>query len=348
MKNKKIWLVSLIAVGLVFCGLKTDAYQIDRTYQLGSYEGSSQATTNKYITLHEIGMDNSPAVNNAIYMKREWSNNGAYTAFIVGDGGKVYQVGQDGYVQWGAGSYMNANSPVQIELARTWDRATFNKDYKAYIDLTRDMASKYNIPLTLDTAYANNGVKTHLWVTNNIWGDHTDPYGYLARWGVTKEKLARDIKYGVNATAPSHPQVNKPTPNKNVKKGDKVEVVKALDYNNNKFGKYFAKYDVIDVKGDRAVIGQGNVVTTAIHTGNLKVVKKDEQFHNQAKRYYTVKADYVGIYKSPNLTEANAYKGTYAKGSIIWVSKTEKSGAGRVRGLTPAGWINLSTDVMSK
>ena len=55
---------------------------------------------------------------------------------------------------------------------------------------------KYGIPLTLDTPYNQPGIKSHLWVTQNIWGDHTDPYGYLSQMGVSKEKLAYDLAHG--------------------------------------------------------------------------------------------------------------------------------------------------------
>ncbi|NYA63231.1 N-acetylmuramoyl-L-alanine amidase, partial [Lactobacillus salivarius] len=40
-------------------------------------------------------------------------------------------------------------------------------------------------------------IKSHYWVTKNIWGDHVDPYGYLSRFGVTQAKLAHDLLYGV-------------------------------------------------------------------------------------------------------------------------------------------------------
>ncbi|MDT2291625.1 N-acetylmuramoyl-L-alanine amidase, partial [Enterococcus faecium] len=39
-------------------------------------------------------------------------------------------------------------------------------------------------------------MKSHLWVTQNIWGDHTDPCGYLSEMGVSKEKLAYDLAHG--------------------------------------------------------------------------------------------------------------------------------------------------------
>ncbi|MHC5552260.1 peptidoglycan recognition protein family protein [Carnobacterium maltaromaticum] len=201
--NKNIFAVLMIVIMLIPVGMGTaKAYTIDTTYQLTLNEGDSRRAVNKFIILHEVGTESS-AVNNAIYMKRAWSTNGAYTQFIVGDGGKVYKVGEDGYVSWGAGSYVNANAPVQIELARTFSAEQFKQDYAAYVNLARDYAIKYGIPLTLDDGNMyTNGIKSHLWVTQNVWGDHTDPYGYLARFGVSKEKLAADLRTGINAEMP--------------------------------------------------------------------------------------------------------------------------------------------------
>ncbi len=45
-------------------------------------------------------------------------------------------------------------------------KATFEKNYKAYVELARDSAIKYGIPLTLDTPYNQPGIKSHLWVTD--------------------------------------------------------------------------------------------------------------------------------------------------------------------------------------
>ncbi|WP_224465716.1 peptidoglycan recognition protein family protein, partial [Enterococcus faecium] len=177
------------------------AYTINNEFNLGANEGSSQIANNQYILLHETANETATGRNEAQYMQRSWTS--AYTAYIVGDGGIVYQVGQPGYVQYGAGSYANANSPVQIELQHTHDKATFEKNYKAYVELARDSAMKYGIPLTLDTPYNQPGIKSHLWVTQNIWGDHTDPYGYLSEMGVSKEKLAYDLAHGFTDENPT-------------------------------------------------------------------------------------------------------------------------------------------------
>ncbi|WP_422804594.1 SH3 domain-containing protein [Tetragenococcus halophilus] len=195
MKKVKTLLMTAIVVVMTFAPIvSVGAYSIDTTY---NQMRSSQRTTNNYIILHETG-GVAPAINNAQYFNREWRNAGTYSSHVVGDGGDVYQISPDGYVQWGAGSYANARSPVQIELARTNDKATFEKDYKAYVNLARDMAKKYNIPLTLDGN--GRGIKSHLWVTENIWGNHQDPYGYLAQHGISKADLAQDLRTGLDSS----------------------------------------------------------------------------------------------------------------------------------------------------
>ena len=51
--------------------------------------------------------------------------------------------------------------------------------------------------------------------------------------------------------------------------GDKVKVVKAVTYDGKPFKTYFEKYDVIQVNGDRAVIGIGKAITADIKISNL-------------------------------------------------------------------------------
>lgn len=206
-------MTALVTVMVAAPFISVDAYTIDTTY---NQMRSTQRTNNNYIILHETG-GVAPAKNNAIYFNREWRNVGTYTSHVVGDGGKVYQISPPGYVQWGAGSYANANSPVQIELARTNNKATFKKDYASYINLARDMAKKYGIPLKLDGA--GRGIKSHYWVSQNIWGDHVDPWGYLAQYNVTKSQVAKDLKNGVDGASDvdagketSKPAHNAPVP----------------------------------------------------------------------------------------------------------------------------------------
>lgn len=57
-----------------------------------------------------------------------------------------------------------------------------------------------------------------------------------------------------------------------IKKGDKVKVTKAVTYDGKSFKSYYKQYDVIEVSGDRVVIGIGKVVTAAVNSKNLKKV----------------------------------------------------------------------------
>ena len=192
------------------------AYQINKEFVLGENEGDNRIAQNFYIIVHDTANPRATGRNEATYMKRNWRN--AYTTHIVGDG-IVYQVGQSGYISYGA---LNANpyAPAQIELQATTDKVLFAKNYAVYIELIRDLAKQFGIPLTLDTGGAGTaGVKSHLWVTNNYGGDHTDPYGYLSSMGISKEQFAKDIANGFGTNG-STPAPEKPTQTKKTKEGN--------------------------------------------------------------------------------------------------------------------------------
>ncbi|QHM59390.1 hypothetical protein C7M46_00033 [Pediococcus pentosaceus] len=116
--NKLKWVVAIAAaffVGTTFAS-KVSAAIVNNDYALNSNQGSSLRTSNNVIIAHATAVY-APAKNVAIYENREWSNTTAYVQYVVGDGGKIYRVGAEGYQAWGAGSWGNANAPVQIELA---------------------------------------------------------------------------------------------------------------------------------------------------------------------------------------------------------------------------------------
>lgn len=75
------------------------------------------------------------------------------------------------------------------------------KEYatKSYVNLARDLAKRSGIPKTLDGA--GKGIKSHQWISLNIWGDHMDPYSYLTSWGISKSQLAKDIEKGIGGTS---------------------------------------------------------------------------------------------------------------------------------------------------
>lgn len=57
-----------------------------------------------------------------------------------------------------------------------------------------------------------------------------------------------------------------------IRKGDKVKVLKATTYTGGAFKTYYDVYDVIQVNGDRAVIGIKSTVTAAVNVKNLQKV----------------------------------------------------------------------------
>ncbi|KRK40884.1 N-acetylmuramoyl-L-alanine amidase [Loigolactobacillus bifermentans] len=198
-KSIKTGAVALAAAFLaapVVLSVPAHAYTIDYTYAFGAGQGSTLKANNLYIILHDVGTESGAAAN-ANYFDNNWSVSQTYTQFTVGDGGKVYQIGEPGYQAWGAGAYANANAPVQIELGHAQTYAQFKQDYAAYVKLAHDMAVKFGVPLRFNDI--NGGIITHQFVSDNIWGDHQDPTAYLAKWGVSTAMLGHDVVTGVSS-----------------------------------------------------------------------------------------------------------------------------------------------------
>lgn len=170
-----------------------ETMKVNKTYELSANEGDAGIATRDFVVAHSTATPNAPALNIARNMKNNVANNGAYVHLVVDDK-DCYLVGDLGYVAWGCGYAGNHRAPVQIELCEFPDdlnRAL--QAYRNYISIIREYATIYSIPLEVDTT-ASRGVKTHLWITNNIGGtDHTDPYGYLESIGVSKQQFASDV-----------------------------------------------------------------------------------------------------------------------------------------------------------
>lgn len=178
---------------------------------------STGLSTNEFVIAHESGNSNNAGPDS---LEREisfMSNNfnSAFVSHWVGGGGRAVQIAPTGFIQWGAGPRANGRAYAQVELARTNNAETFKKDYVTYVNLLRQLAKEARIPVSLD-GYGK-GIKSHLWVTQNLGGtDHSDPYAYLAQWGISKAQFAADVANGVDSTNevkpdPIQPPVN-PSP----------------------------------------------------------------------------------------------------------------------------------------
>lgn len=88
------------------------------------------------------------------------------------------------------------------------------------------------------------------------------------------EAMLKKLKadgYDAFITTSGTPSTPKPEPVKEVKVGSKVKVKNAVTFDNKKFVAYHDLYDVIQVNGDRIVIGIGKTITAAVHKDNLIV-----------------------------------------------------------------------------
>ncbi|RHW54732.1 N-acetylmuramoyl-L-alanine amidase [Lactobacillus bombicola] len=164
--------------------------------QAGDNEGSSQLATPRFIIAHSTATPNGEAWAISRNMKNSINTSQTYVHFVIDDK-SIYQVGELGYVAWGAGMPANSLAPVQIELCEFTNHKRAMKAYKHYVNWLRWSAKKYGISLTLDDGKAK-GIKTHAWLVQYEYSNtnHTDPWGYLAKLGITKAKFAKDLTRG--------------------------------------------------------------------------------------------------------------------------------------------------------
>ncbi|CAM3228518.1 peptidoglycan-binding protein [Filibacter tadaridae] len=189
------------------------AYPIER--RIVSAVPKIKLQSNSIIVAHESGNANNTG-NNSLeaevnYMANNWKN--AFTHFFVGSKA-IIQLAEDGFMAYGAGGHLNPHSPAQVELSRVDTQAEFDESYKRYVWLLRYMADKYSIPKTLDSN-KRTGIKTHDWVTRHLGGtSHTDPYTYLAQWGISRAQFKKDVENGISTAPTEDKPVNKPSANK--------------------------------------------------------------------------------------------------------------------------------------
>lgn len=216
------------------------SYKIERQIIPGLTQRN--LVSNSFIVGHESGnsRNNGPdALENEIkFMTTNWRN--AFVSHWVGGGGRIVQLAEVGKIQYGAGPKANPHSYAHVELARTTDPEVFKKDYAAYVWLLRKLADDAGIPKTLDvgSSLSNKGIKSHNWITQNLGGTtHSDPFGYLAMFGISKSQFKKDIEAGTTIIKPTKPKVKPATVNKNfLSKGDKGSKVKKMQQNLIKLG----------------------------------------------------------------------------------------------------------------
>ncbi|AFY98208.1 putative lysin [Leuconostoc phage P793] len=177
------------------------------------------------IHLHSTGNPNSSVQNERDYLAGHY-NTANYTHLVGITNGQVdiRQVMNTNGGAWDVGGDWNWETWGAIEFVEgsIKSQADFNKAYPAYIWLARYLAKQAGIPYTIDTPNIS-GIKTHNYASATGHGsDHVDPIQFLAKRGVSRDKLNHDIVYGVGndsspIVAPSQPvPQSKPAPNQPV------------------------------------------------------------------------------------------------------------------------------------
>lgn len=157
----------------------------------------------KQVHLHSTG-SKAPNANFISYLSRSWGN--AFYTHLVGEG-QAIQVANVNAGAYDVGGNWNWEGYASIEFnENVANQADFNRDYKIYIALARQLAREAGITdFTLDTP-GNVGIKTHNYASATGHGsDHVDPLPFLAKWGVSYDQLKHDIKYGINGEVVTKP-----------------------------------------------------------------------------------------------------------------------------------------------
>ena len=175
----------------------------------------------RQVHLHSTANPSAPLNNEVAYLSRNYQN-GNYT-HLVGENGRVIQVAEVGQGAWDVGGDWNAETYAAIEFGeKVTSQDDFNKSYRAYVELARDLAKQAGIPLTLDTPDVS-GIKTHNYASRTGHGsDHVDPIAFLTKWGVSYAQLKHDIENGFS-------NENAEKPKTKTKKGELMILFKEAD-----------------------------------------------------------------------------------------------------------------------
>lgn len=152
------------------------------------------------VHLHSTGNPNASVQNERDYLAGHY-NEANYTHLVGITNGQVdiRQVMNTNGGAWDVGGDWNWDGYASIEFAEGSIRSQedFNKAYPAYIWLARQLALEASAGNKIDNQNTA-GTKTHNYASATGHGsDHVDPIAFLAKWGVSRDKLNADIVNGI-------------------------------------------------------------------------------------------------------------------------------------------------------
>jgi len=207
------------------------------------------------------------------------SNNNNTSTNVVGKNDKGIKVGDLVSISSDAIYYTNESIPSWIKEEKWYiksisgDRAVLGFNEAKTKNIISPISTKYltivatnktNLPYTkqlksTDKIYVAPGGK----ISGNI--------GTSGIFTIIQESVVNGVKYGKLKSGVGWVSLSN---NNSIKKGDKVRVVKPIQYGTNKtFNAYVSTYYVLEINGDRVVISSdGKNVTAAINISNIQKI----------------------------------------------------------------------------
>lgn len=176
----------------------------------------------------------------------------------------VHQYVSESDTAWHCGDFATNQRSVGIEHSAAPGRSPSADTYESSAKLVAQIARRHGIQLSTKT------VRPHLAVTATRCSGTNTNGTVREAGGVDINRIikrANEILGKSTPKAPANPKPKAPA-NTPIRKGDVVTVVNPVDYNGVRLG-VSGSYIVMEVRGDRVVIGRNNQVTAAIRASNL-------------------------------------------------------------------------------
>lgn len=227
---------------------------------VGAYEGVVAHATDNYEDT-DTGERNYEA-NGA------WKN--AFVHFFVDDD-SITQSADTNYLAWGAGPSANPRF-LHVELCQTRDEQKFQAAYLKYCVLIAKLLADRNLGVSFKGTLWG-----HLEITNTLGGTtHTDPWGYLASHGKSKDQFITDVTWWYDELTKQHacPVVQK----------DSTFLIQTLPSS-------LWYYDKPDWDAKKATVSEGTVLTVV----DTLTVDGSNMYKLKSGAYITANPKYVKI-----------------------------------------------------
>lgn len=212
--------------------------------------------------------------------------------YVIGYDGQIALVCPEEDRSWASSNKANDHRAVTIEVASDTEHPykVTDEAYRSLINLCADICKRNGIKKLLWQGNKDligqidkQNMTVHRWFANKACpGDYLyNLHGQIASEVNTMlESEGKEVSFEevveamkklgyVNCSKTDTAVTFTKAVSTCIQKGDKVKVLKNVTYTGKSFKTYYTTYDVLEVKGDRAVIGIGSTVTCAINVSNI-------------------------------------------------------------------------------